>query len=138
MMPNKADIDQLAERCKLTKKRKGSVSRSLIHYNPERIDYSLNEEEMQLIRNAAKNDWKDLSFLCFGLSIPCLLNAVSEFLKQSQGIFDWAIYVNFLIGSISAILGTVFLIAWMKSKTDIDEIFERIRNKPVIELSEVL
>lgn len=110
-------------------------TKSFIRYNPKRIDYSLSEEELQLIRTANKNDWKDLSILCFGFGIPCLLNVLSGLHNQSYDVYTSATFANLLIGNIGIILGFIFLIAWKKTEISINQIFENIKNKPLVEIT---
>lgn len=108
--------------------------KSFIRYNPKRIDYSLSEEELQLIRTANKNDWKDFSILCFGVGIPCLLNVLSGLYTQNYNVYTPISFANLLIGCIGIILGFIFLTIWKKTETNIDQIFENIKNKPLAEI----
>ena len=52
------------------------ASQSYIHYDPNRIDYSLSEEELQNLANAGQNSWKDFCIFCFAVGIPCTINGV--------------------------------------------------------------
>lgn len=112
-----------------------SSTKSFIHYDPERVDYSLSKDELENIKNIGQNNWKDFSIACLGVGIPCLINGISEIRSQEAFRVTISMNLNLIIGGIGIILGIAFLIAWQKSKKSMNEIIEQIKNKPRIEFA---
>ena len=106
-----------------------------IHYNPERTDYSLTGEELEMIKNASQNDWKDYSIACFSIGFPFLLNAFFLSLSLEDFVLDLKFIINFVCGFIGITLGFVFWNVWKKTKNNLDSIIKKIKSKPIIEFT---
>ena len=110
-------------------------TKSYIHYDPERVDYSLTKDELENIKNIGQNNWKDFTIACLSIGIPCLINGISEIRSQASFHITLSMNLNLIVGIIGIILGLGFLIAWQRSKKSINDIIERIKNKPRIEFT---
>ncbi|MFH1642791.1 MAG: hypothetical protein ABIC04_07900 [Nanoarchaeota archaeon] len=110
-------------------------SRSYIHYDLDRIDYSLTGEELEMLKNSCQNNWKDFCIGCFALGIPCLLNAISTIYSQTKFDPTLPIVLNLIIGISCIILSFAFFCAWYKTKIDIDEFIDKIKNKPKVSIT---
>ncbi|MCK9362456.1 MAG: hypothetical protein M0P74_02465 [Syntrophales bacterium] len=103
-----------------------------IHYDPERVDYSLTPSELENLQTACQSNWKDFFIGSFAVGIPCLINAISEISKQTSYQTTLSINLNLISGILGIIMGVFFLIGWNKTKTDISEIIGTIKEKPKI------
>ena len=108
---------------------------SFIHYDPERIDYSLSEEELTNIANAGQNSWKDFCILCFAVGIPCTINAVVEVSKQVTFNPTLSFNINLVIGIVGIFLGIAFAFAWKKSAVTVSDLLEKIKKKSKMPIS---
>lgn len=106
-------------------------ARSFIHYDPDRVDYAVNKEELNNIKNAGSNYWKDFGIGCLAVGIPCAINAVPQLLGKPFQVTPW-LFLNSLFGCVGIVLGFVFLIIWFRTKTSLDQIIKTIENKPKI------
>lgn len=106
--------------------------RQYIHYNPERTDYSVTPEELTQIESSGSNLWKDVCLVSAPLSISCLINAIANVpdpFKVSVSLF-----LNSLVGSIAVLATAVFGIAWHRTRTIQKSIFDKIKEKPKMEI----
>lgn len=113
---------------------KTSSPRSYIHYDPERIDYSLSKQELLGLRNACQNNWKDFAIACFSVGVPCIINSIS--LANSMTPFQpsLAFTLNAVAGAVGLVLGAAFCIAWFNTKTSVDALVQDIMSKPKLEM----
>jgi hypothetical protein len=51
-----------------------NLQESYIHYDPCRVDYTINNLELSLLEQTGKSIWKDIFLATIGLGIPTLLN----------------------------------------------------------------
>ena len=108
---------------------------SYIHYDPERIDYSLSLVELENIANAGQNTWKDFCIFCFAVGIPCTINAMVEVGKQEVFVPTLSFNINLVVGIIGIIIGIAFAFAWKKSSVTVSNLLEKIKNKPKVPIS---
>ena len=108
---------------------------SFIHYDPNRVDYSLSEEELQNLTDSGQNSWKDFCIFCFAVGIPCIINAIVEVNKQTTFNPTLSFNINLVIGIVCIFLGVAFAIAWAKSRTKVCNLIEKIKNKPKVPIS---
>ena len=106
-----------------------TIQESYIHYEPNRIDYTINESELLLLEESGKNFWKDIFFVCLGLCIPSLLNAIVCKHKLPDGWND-EIFYNTLLGSLTLILCLISAFLWFKTGKKLSTIVNQIKNKP--------
>ena len=111
-----------------------SPQKIFIHYDAERVDYSLSKDELENIKSIGQNNWKDFSIACFAVGIPCLLNAISEVSQQKVFSITLSFNLNLVIGLLGIVLGVAFLFAWQRTKSNFDEIIKRVKDKPKVEL----
>jgi len=105
---------------------------SYIHYDPNRVDYSLTDEELQNLANAGNSNWKDFFIFCLAVGIPCAINAAVEISKQDTFVSTLSFNVNLIVGILGIILGAAFGIAWHRTRTTTDSLIEKIKNKPKV------
>jgi len=106
------------------------TTQAYIHYDPERVDYSMTGQELDQLKNASSNHWKDFCIISFSLGVPCLINAIVEISKQDQFVTTLSFNLNLVVGIIGLFLGIAFAIAWRRSHTSIVKLIEVIKNKP--------
>ena len=111
---------------------------NIIHYDPTRVDYTLSESELEKIKSASSNTWKDFFILCVSVGAPCSINAIAEIQSQTAFAATLSLNLNLMFGIVGILLAVAFLIAWMKTKTDIDSIIKDIKNKPQIKIDDGL
>jgi len=99
-----------------------------IRWDPERTDLTITESELEKIRSASYNHWKDLFLVCLPLSITCLLNAFSD--TVNPFILTLPLFLNYLIGGIAFFLSFAFGIAWARTHVNINHLISSIREKP--------
>lgn len=108
-----------------------STPANYIHYNPERVDYTVTESELdQLCRSS--NSWKDFTIAAGGVGIPCILNAISIYQAQTTFTPTLAFILNLLVGLVGIALGIAFGIMWSRTTSDINAVKTTIKNKPRI------
>lgn len=105
------------------------IQENYIHYNPNRIDYTINDLELETLENSANNLWKDITFLTFGVAIPTLLNAYIGKCKIKQQWNDEVFY-NALIGGISLVIFFLSAILWYNSTNKFKKTIKNIKSKP--------
>ena len=108
---------------------------SYIHYDPNRVDYSLSGEELQNLAKAGQNNWKDFCIFCLAVGIPCTINAVVEVSKQEVFSPTLSFNINLVVGIVGIFLGIAFANAWQKSRDTVSNLIEKIKNKPKVPVS---
>ena len=59
-------------------------AKSYIHYDLERVDYSVSKSELENIKNVGQNYWKDFSLPCLAIGISILgFSLLSEALRDA-------------------------------------------------------
>lgn len=113
-----------------------ALAKNYIHYDPSRIDYSVNSFELELIEQTGSSIWKDVFLASLGLGLPCVINAIHGYssLPINAKKFSADIFLNSLFGCFSLMLGIISLIVWQKSKTSFKKIISDIKNKPKYEM----
>ncbi len=108
---------------------------SYIHYDLERVDFSLSGEELEKLSSMSQNSWKDFCILCLAVGTPCMVNAVVEANKQQQFEATLSFNINLVIGIVGIVLGIAFGIAWWKSRGSVAALIKRIKSKPKVPLT---
>ncbi|MBI2474002.1 hypothetical protein HYV70_05625 [Candidatus Uhrbacteria bacterium] len=106
-----------------------------IHHDPDRILYSLSEDELENLSNQAQSLWKDVCLVSFSVGIPTVINAIAELSNQETFQITITIFLNILIGIMGIALGIVFAIAWHRSHKSIKNVMDNIKARPKIELN---
>lgn len=109
---------------------KQANSRSILHYDPDRVDYAVTEDELRQLEEGSGILWKDVcllsapAFACFGA------NALVEFWVQAVFQITPSLFVNSLLGTVSFVSTIVFGVAWRRSVVGRRSLLAAIRNKP--------
>ena len=106
-----------------------TVQQSYIHYEPNRVDYTINNLELNLLEDSGNNFWKEIFFVCLGLCIPSIINALVCKHKIVTGWND-EIFYNSLVGCVTFILCVLSAIFWYKTNKRFSSIINQIKNKP--------
>lgn len=109
-------------------------SRSFIHYNPERVDYSVTGEELEKLHRGGQNLWKETCLVSTSVGISTLLNAIAQTTDQSQFDLTLPLFLNYLFGALGSVLAICFGIAWYRSHRNISNVVYTIKEKPRIEI----
>jgi hypothetical protein len=104
-----------------------------IHYDPDRTDYAVSEEELVSLQSAGSNLWKDVVLVLGGLGIPSLINAIHD--TTEPFLLSAALFLNYFVGVLSILLAFIFGIPWYRSSGQTKSIIERIKAKPRHELT---
>ena len=108
-----------------------NLQESFIHYDPLRIDFTVNNIELELLEQSGSSIWKDIFLASFGLGLPSLINGYCDFSKlpssQNPGI---DIFANFLVGGVAICLAIICLIVWQKNNKSFNKLIQQIKNKP--------
>ena len=108
-----------------------NLQESYIHYDPNRVDYTINNLELELLEQTGNNIWKDVFIATLSIGIPTLLNGFSLFSKlQEKSVLSIDIFFNWLIAGICIVLAVICFIVWQKTKKSFNELITQIKNKP--------
>ena len=107
---------------------------SYIHYQPERVDYTISDGELAQLRQCTDNLWKDFCLFSTGAGVPCLINAISEAVSKKPFQPTLSFNLNLVIGVIGLLLGLAFGIAWYRSSQSATTVVASIKNKPRMRL----
>lgn len=109
-------------------------ARSYIHWDPERVDYSVTPEELEKLREGGRSIWKDVCLVSVSLGIPCLINAVAETTRQVSFSLTFSMFLNYLTGVLGLAFGLIFGIAWRRSHQSLGAVVDAIKQKPKMEI----
>jgi hypothetical protein len=104
-------------------------AQAFIRWDPVRTDLTITEAELEKIRSAAYNHWKDLFLLSVPLSISCILNAISA--TTNPFVLTLPLFLNYLIGVVAILASIAFGMAWRKTRVDLDALLSTIKTKPM-------
>lgn len=104
--------------------------KQFIHYDPERVDYSVTPHELEQLKQAARNHWKDFCLVLAPLGLSCLVNASISLSDQAAFSITLPIFLNTLLGILSIILAICSGVLWHKSSGNLDKLIKTIEGKP--------
>lgn len=107
-----------------------TLSQNVIHYETTRVDYTINDSELNQLEEIGKNMWKEVFFATLGIAIPCLINAYSTQSKIQNEIWSKEVFMNYLFGGICGFLSLFSLIIWISTSKKKTSIINKIKNKP--------
>jgi hypothetical protein len=110
-----------------------NTGKRFIHYDPDRTDYAISDEELVLLQSAGLNLWKDAFLVLVGLGVPSLVNTIHD--TPDPFLLSAALFLNYFVGFVSIFLAFIFGIAWYRSSGQTKSIIERIKAKPRHEIS---
>lgn len=99
-----------------------------IRIDPERTDIAITEEELERIKSAAQNNWKDYFLVAITIAIATLINAVSD--TKNPFELSLSLFLNYLFGVVALSSAIVFGIQWRKTAVDFDKLVEEIKSRP--------
>ena len=116
-----------------------ALSKSIIHFDPNRTVYAVSETELDNINSHGNSIWKDVGIAALAMGIPCLINTVSLIINSKipdgqKFVASLDIFLNSLFGLVGLILGIVFLLIWNKSRKKKVEIIDLIKQREKYEL----
>ena len=114
---------------------KSALSQNFIHYEINRIDYTINDSELSQLEEIGKDLWKEVFFATLGVALPCLINGIisQKKLLEKQPL-NTEIFINYLVGGICFSMAIISLILWVKNSKKKDQIIYKIKNKPQFKL----
>lgn len=108
-----------------------SVGKNYLHYNPDRIDFAVSEEELDLLQEASSNIWKDACLVLGSLGVPTIINAIHDTPEPFN--YSLSLFLNYGVGIISLILAFVFGVIWYRSSGKSKALIAKIKAKPKFE-----
>jgi hypothetical protein len=109
-----------------------------IHHQSSQEYYSLSKQELALLANKSSSIWKELFLFFSALSIPAILNALSEYSQQPAGWqviqLTTSLFLNSLIGILTSLLSVVFGIIWWRQTRGGTDLMQEILGKPELPL----
>lgn len=116
----------------MTSRNTGDLAQTFIHYDPERIDYSVTPEELARLASAPHSQWKDFCLVSFSVGLPCVLNAIA--LTATPFVLTLAVFLNYLFGVLGIILAIAYGFLWRREHRSHSALLESIRSKPKMKL----
>lgn len=108
-----------------------NLQENYIHYNLNRVDYTINNMELELIEKSGNSIWKDFFIATLALAIPSLINAFNIYKKNAtEENLSIELFVNSLVGGISIVLAIICGIVWQNNVNTQKTIIKQIKNKP--------
>ncbi len=104
--------------------------KQFIHYNPERVDYSVTPDELERLKEAGRNNWRDYSLVLAPFGISTLLNALAIFSDQPTFTVTPALFFNTIFAVVCLILSACFGLKWYQSKDALGTLITIIKDKP--------
>lgn len=99
-----------------------------IHIDLDKTFYSITASELQIIEEGSSSIWKDVTLTGLGLGLPCCINAIIEFQKNST--FNSEIFWNGLVGGICTVVAIIFAVIWAKAKNPCRNLIDEIKQRP--------
>ncbi len=110
------------------------ATKSYIYYNPERIDFTVSEEELERLCSGDRSLWRDFCLVSTSLGVPCVINALAEIQRQTQFVVTPSVFLNSLVGTVAVFLAVCFGIQWWRTRNTIDALIKRVKCKPRLEI----
>jgi len=112
-----------------------SFQESYIHYNPDRVDYTINNLELEMIQNYGNNIWKDVFFSSFFACIPAAINGFAKFGDFNKTKkFELDFFLNSLFALVTLIIAVICLSVWKSNKKKFKNLISEIKDKPKYKL----
>lgn len=108
-----------------------NLQENYIHYDLNRVDYTINNLELTLIEKSGSPIWKDFFIATLAMAIPLLLNAYHEYDNLTeQTEYSIGLFLNCLVGSICLVLSIICLIVWRNNRSSFKDIIKQVKAKP--------
>jgi len=116
-----------------------TASRSILHYDPDRIDYAVTESELLQLEEGGGTIWKDFFLASASVFLTSAPNAIGQFAGKGAFQFTAGLFLNSILAGISFVSALAFGLVWSRAGATRRVILAHIRNKPqVLLLSEAL
>lgn len=83
--------------------------KALVHYDPQRVDFTVSRDELARLRAGVSNQWKDCFLVSFSMGLPCLINGIAA--TPNPFRLTVGLFLDYLIGIIGLVLAIPFGIA---------------------------
>jgi len=111
------------------------LQENYIHYNLNRVDYTINNMELDLIEKSGNSIWKDFFIATLALAIPSLINAYHIYGNiPPESNLTVELFLNTLVGGICFILAIICFIVWRNNRNSLKKIINQIKAKPKYKL----
>jgi hypothetical protein len=108
-----------------------NLQESFIHYDPNRVDFTVSYLELELLEQTGNSIWKDVCLASLGLGLPSLINGLGDYFKlPAKGNITPDIFLNLLIAGITILLSLICFKVWHQNKTNFKKLIDQIKNKP--------
>lgn len=101
----------------------------LIHYEPNRKEFTVSDSELELLEKIGNSYWKDIFLFCCGLGIPSLINLITQSIKTE--VITPEILINSMVIFGAFAVGIISFFAWKKDDKRFKTTIEKIKNKPL-------
>jgi hypothetical protein len=108
-----------------------SLEETYIHYNPDRVEYTASESEINELEHCGNSTYKDIFLASLGIGIPTSVNAIlglSEYSKNKNITLE--LFINCLISCLCVFLCFIFFIFWRNNSKKYSDLITHIKNKP--------
>jgi hypothetical protein len=109
-----------------------NTGKRFIHYDPDRTDFAVSEDELHQLQNAGSNLWKDTCLVLGSLGIPSIINALHD--TPDPFVLSVSLFLNYVVGILGIVLSLVFAVAWYRSSRNVQAVIDKIMAKPRHEL----
>jgi len=112
-----------------------SLAQPIIHYDPQRVDYAVSEQDINALQNSNSSIWKDVFLSSVSLGIATLVNGIVAWQElETNKPLNLNIFINLLVGCVCLILSIISLIVWLKNNNSSAALVEAIKSKPAFKL----
>ena len=95
--------------------------------HPEKVEFfSVTDEQLIALEEGDGSMRKEMFLICTSVFFPCLVNVISIGFQSPS----WPLFANGVAAGVSGILAVFFYTYWKREKSNIKEIYQRIRNQP--------
>lgn len=109
--------------------------KKLIAYNVDRIDYTVDDNELKILENAGGNYWKDIFFLFVGIAVPSFTNLAIEISRYSKELgIGTDILINSIFSSVCLVVSIMSYFAWKRDSKNFKDTIAMIKSKPLHDL----
>lgn len=105
-----------------------AAQETLIHIDLTKTFYTIAPPELDILEDGANSVWKDITLSCLGVGIPCGINAIIEYNKDS--IFNSEVFWNSLVGGVCLVVSIIFGIIWVRSTNKCKLLIKDIKQRP--------
>lgn len=105
-----------------------ALPQTLIHIDLNKTLYSITPSELTIIEEGSTKIWKDITLTGLGIGVPCAINAVIEYNKNS--LFNPEVFWNSLVGGICIALAIISAFIWANTESKCKALIKEIKERP--------